>query len=218
MKQKKIQDYYEQLYELYPTISKSDIRKIMQFGLKSFTIHNNYGADVLLQNPNMWLYCGRMMKDSIKYFEYYKRKMIIKIKIKHKRLKIPWDGYYYFALFNKGYEDYKSQKKTKGRPKKFFNYGNVILYKFYDECNLKNSGAVSIFRITFNCDLGSKLYKPNFRTDKAELILERNPLTFKDILASNYKYQYITDYTKYKKTNKNKIHGKSKKSCEKHLG
>ena len=40
-------------------------------------------------------------------------------------------------------------------------------------------------------------------TDKAELVIKRDPLTFKDILASNYKYQFVTDYTKWKKKVKN---------------
>jgi hypothetical protein len=47
------------------------------------------------------------------------------------------------------------------------------------------------------------MYKPEFKTDKAEFVLEREPLTFKDILISNYQYQYITDYTKWKKKKKN---------------
>lgn len=199
MELKKAQDYYEQLYELYPDIPKRDISRIMQYGLKAFLMHNNYGGDVLLQSPSMWLYCGRLMKDPVKYFEYYKRKMIIKLRINHKRLEIPWDGYYYFSLHKNQYEEYLKQKNKRGRPKKYFKFGNVILYKYFDECNLRNSSAVAIFKILLHLDFGLSLYKPNFKSDKAELILERNPLTFKDILISNYKYQFITDYTKWKK-------------------
>ena len=203
MELKKIQDYYDKLFELYPDVPKRDIKRIMQFGLKSFLMHNNYGGDVLLQSPTMWLYCGRLMKDSIKYFEYYKRKMIIKLRINHKRLEIPWDGYYYFALYQTQYEKYLQQKNKRGRPKKHFDYENVILYKYFDECNLRNSNAVAIFKIPLHLDFGLSVYKPNFKSDKAELILERNPLTFKDILISNYKYQFITDYTKWKKKKNN---------------
>ena len=203
MELKKVQDYYEQLYELYPNVPKRDIKRIMQFGLKSFLLHNNYGGDVLLQSPTMWLYCGRLMKDSIKYFEYYKRKMIIKLRINHKRLEIPWDGYYYFALNKPQYEEYLKQKNKRGRPKKHFKFGNIILYKYFDECNLRNSSCVAIFKISLYIDFGLSLYKPNFETDEAQLILERNPLTFKDILISNYKYQFITDYTKWKKKKDN---------------
>lgn len=199
MELKKVQDYYEELYKLYPNIPKRDIKRIMQYGLKSFLMHNNYGGDVLLQNPTMWLYCGKFMNDSIKYFNYYRRKMITKLRICHKRFNIPWDGYYYFGLYKHQYQLYKNQKKRRGRPKKHFEYGNVVFYKFFDECNLRNSGAVAIFKISFRADFGTSLYKPDFKSDKAELVLERDPLTFKDILYSNYQYQFVTDYTKWKK-------------------
>lgn len=201
MELKKVQDYYEALFDLYPDVPKRDIKRIMQFGLKSFLLHNNYGGDVLLQNPSLWLYCGKLMKDSIRYFEYYKRKMIIKIRINHKRFEIPWDGYYYFGLLESQYQKYLNQKNKRGRPKKHFDFGNVLLYRYFDECNLRNSSAVAIFRISLQSDFGLSLYKPNFKTDKAELILEREPLTFKDILASNYDYQFVKDYTKWKKKN-----------------
>ena len=203
MELKKIQDYYEKLFELYPDVPKQDIKRIMQFGLKSFLLHNNYGADVLLQSPTLWLYCGNLMKDSIKYFNYYKRKMITKIRIKHRRLKIPWDGYYYFGLWQSQYENYLKQKNKKGRPKKHFNFGNVVLYKYFDECNLRNSNAVAIFKIPLLSDFGLSIYKKEFKTDKAELLLEKKPLTFNDILISNYNYQFITDYTKWKKKKNN---------------
>jgi hypothetical protein len=36
MELKKAQDYYEQLFELYPDIPKQDIKRIMQYGLKLF--------------------------------------------------------------------------------------------------------------------------------------------------------------------------------------
>lgn len=203
MELKKVQDYYEDLYKLYPNIPKRDIKRIMQFGLKSFLMHNNYGCDVLLQSPTLWLYCGKLMKDSIKHFEYYKQKMITKIRVNHKRLKIPWDGYYYFGLYKSQYTDYLSQKNSRGRPKKKFTYGDVILYKYFDECNLRNSNAIAIFKIFLGFDFGLSLYKPSFVSDKAELLMERNPLTFKDILVSNYKYKFITDYTKWKKKKDN---------------
>ena len=199
MELKKAQDYYEKLFELYPDIPKRDIQRIMQYGLKSFFMHNNYGADVLLHSPTMWLYCGKLMTDSIEYFNYYKRKMIMKLRICHKRYNIPWDGYYYFGLGTTQCEEYLKQKNKRGRPKKYFKYGNVVLYKYFDECNLRNSGPVLIFRIALQSDFGLSVYKPNFESDKAELILERPALTFKDILASNYRYQFITDYTKWKK-------------------
>lgn len=203
MELKKVQDYYEQLFELYPTIPQRDIKRIMQYGLKSFLQHNNQGGDVLINNNNIWLYCGKLMKDSLKYYEYYRRKMITKIRINHKKFQIPWDGYYYFGLTRNQYNKYLDQKNKKGRPKKYFTFDTVVFYKYFDECNLRNSGGVAIFRIPLYGDFGLSMYKENYTTDKAELILERDPLTFHDILTSNYDYQYVTDYTKWKKKKQN---------------
>jgi hypothetical protein len=129
--------------------------------------------------------------------------MIIKLRINHRRFEIPWDGYYYFGMNRNQYNEYLDQKNKRGRPKKHFKYGNIILYKYFDECNLRNSGAVAIFKVALQSDFGLSLYKPDFETDKAELVLEREPLTFNDVLTSNYKYQYITDYTKWKKKKDN---------------
>lgn len=192
MEVKTIQDYYQQLFDLYPDVPKGDIKRIMLYGLKSFMMHNNYGADVLIQNPHIWIYSGKLMSDSIRYYNYYRLKMIIKLRINYKRFQIPWDGYYYFALQKNQYQNYLAQKNKRGRPKKHFNYGNVILFKRYDECMLRYPNSYAIFKITFNSNLGYSLYKHDFKTDKAELVLEKSPMTFKDILTSNYRYEYIT--------------------------
>nr|DAR62396.1 MAG TPA: hypothetical protein [Bacteriophage sp.] len=44
------------------------------------------------------MYIGFLKKDSIKYYKYYIKKLARKIRILYKRMKIKWDGYYYFAL------------------------------------------------------------------------------------------------------------------------
>ena len=139
MELKKVQDYYEKLFSLYPDVPKRDIKRIMQFGLKSFLLHNNYGGDVLLQSPSFWMYCGKLMKDSVKYFEYYKRKMIIKLRINHRRLEIPWDGYYYFALSQNQYDNYLAQKNKKGRPKK--------VVSLFNEYSLYHARVLDITKI-----------------------------------------------------------------------
>jgi len=46
------------------------------------------------------------MNDSVKYFQYYKRKMRVKLRVLYKRKHIPWDGYYYFALTETEYNEY----------------------------------------------------------------------------------------------------------------
>lgn len=189
-KLKTIQDFYESMFEKYPTIPKQDIKRILQYGFKSLYLHNSYGGDTLINKKGFWFYCGRLMNDSIKYFEYYKRKMILKLRIMYKRNNIEWDGYYYFALTKKEYQEYLSQKNKRGRPKKKFTFLKVILYKMYDECNISESNRVALFRIPMPIDFGFSLYKEKLVTDQSELILVREPLKFQDILLTNYKFKY----------------------------
>ncbi len=189
-KEKSIQSFYEDIYKEYPNIPQSDIKRILQYGFKSLYLHNSYGGDTLINRKGFWFYCGYLMNDSLKYFEYYKKKMIIKMRIMYKRKNTQWDGYYYFALTQNQYNEYLGQKNKRGRPKKKFTFSKIILYKIYDECNISESNRVAIFKIPMPVDLGLSLYKEELTTDKAELILVREPLKFQDILQSNYNYQF----------------------------
>lgn len=141
------------------------------------------------------------MKDSLKWFDYYKRKMKVKLRVMYKRKQIKWDGYYYFALAKNQYEEYLAQTHTgRGRPKKNFLFENVYMYKIFDECSIINSGQVAIFKYPSTWDRGFTFYYPKLKTDKAQLVLIREPLKFKDILLSEYNYEFISDYLrKYKK-------------------
>lgn len=200
---KTIQDYYEQLYELYPNVPKEDVRRACQYGYKSLYLHNSYGGDTLISRNGFWFYCGQLMNDSFKYFNYYKRKIRTKLRIMYKRKHIQWDGYYYFALSQSQYDEYLSQKNKKGRPKKNFKFSKIVLYKIYDECNIVESNKVALFRVPYLIDFGFTQFKEEFITDKSELILVREPLTFDDILLSNYNYQFISDnLRKYNKKEK----------------
>lgn len=124
----------------------------------------------------------------------------------YKRKNIEWDRYYYFALTKNQYEAYLAQKHTgRGRPKKNFIFEKVIFYKIYDECSIAESNKIAIFRIPYSWDRGYSFYQVKLKTDKAELVLVREPLKFKDILLSENNYEFITDsFNKYKR----KQHGK----------
>ena len=200
MIQKTIQDYYQDICKEYPNIPEQDIKRILQYGWKSLYLHNSYGGDVLLNRLGFWFYSGQLMNNSIKYFNYYKRKMRVKLRVMYKRKKIPWDGYYYFALTENEYNEYLKQKNKRGRPRKNFTFSKVILYKIYDECNISESNRVAIFKVPLIMEFGFTIYKEQFQTSEAELILVRNPLKFDDVLLSKYNYQFISDdLRKYKK-------------------
>lgn len=191
MELKGVKDYYEEMYQLFPDVPKRDIQRILNFGFKSLYLHNSYGGDTLIQDSNFWCYIGKLRKDSIKHFIYYKNKLATKIRILYKRKKIPWDGYYYFALTENQYQNVLSQQKGKGRKRKHFNYGNQILYKILDECKLRYSNRKYIYRVPFISELGYSFYKENYNTGEAELIETRDVQKFKDILVTNYDYETL---------------------------
>lgn len=191
MEIKTIDDYVERLQQKYPLIPEKDIRRIIKFGWRSIYLANIYGGDVCLKNSKLWMYIGFMRKDSLKHFNYYVRKLAIKLRILYKRKKIKWDGYYYFALKDYQYEHYLSQKKRRGRPRKHFDFGTVMLYKIRGECELKEFSCRYIFRVSYDIDVGYKLLKKDFKTDKAELIEIREPMKFQDILTTNNKYEIL---------------------------
>ncbi len=191
MQIKTIKDYYEELYEKFPQVSKKDIQRIISYGWKSLYLHNSYGGDTFIQDKELWCYIGHLKKDSIQYFLYYIKKLSVKLRVLYKRNKIQWDGYYYFALTDKQYNEYINQKNKRGRPKKNFTFTKVFMYQILDECKIKEFGKRYIFRIPYISKVNFKFYVPKLVTDKAELIITREPLKFKDILVYENKYDFL---------------------------
>lgn len=191
MQVKRINDYYDELYERFPDVPKKDIVKILQYGWKSIYLHNVYGGDTLVKDNGFFFYIGRLYKDSLKHFKYYIDKMSIRIRVMFKRRKIEWDGYYYFALNDKRYEDYLSQKNKKGRKRKHFKFGDVYLYKIFDECKIKERYRRYIFRTKLPLEFGFTHFIKDYKTDAAELVLIREYPKFSDILLENNNYKYI---------------------------
>lgn len=191
MNVKTINDYYNSIQNLYPWIPIQDIKKILNFGWKSFYLHNSYGGDVLIRDNEFWMYVGYIYKDSIKHYDYYVRKLCLKLRITAQRKDVPWDGYYYFCLTDKQYASYLKQKNGRGRPRKYYTFGKVKFFKLLDECKVNGHALKYIFKTTFNADFGYSYYIENFKSDKFELILEREPQKLKDILIDNNDYEIL---------------------------
>lgn len=190
-KYKEAKDYIDKAKELFPGITKHDLKLILNYGLRVMYMMNSFGVDTLITDQTTWIYTGYLMKDSIKYFHYYKNKMIKKLRLLYKMKGIQWDGYYYFAIGKKQYEEVTSQQKTRGRKKKIFNYGKIRLFKIFDECNLSEFEDYYVYKVPMPVDFGFSSIRDNFTTKNAELILERQPLKFKDILLENKNYKYL---------------------------
>lgn len=188
---KYIKDYYDIIFQKYPTVHKNDIKRILNFSWKSLYLHNSYGGDTLLIDNDLWMYIGMLQKDSLKHFLYYIKKLTVKLRVLYKRKNIEWDGYYYFALTDKQYNEYLAQKKERGRPRKYFTFNKIYLYQILDECKIQEHEKRYIFKVPFISQIKLKWYSEKLVTDKAELIISRDPLKFKDILVYNNNYEFI---------------------------
>lgn len=190
-KDKYLKDYYQQIYEIFPTILKSDINRILNFCWKSLYLHNSYGGDVLVSDNTFWCYFGNLKKKSLSHFYYYIRKLTVKLRVLYKRKKIEWDGYYYFALSDSQYQRYLDQKNKTGRPKRRFKFGSVYAYQILDECKINEHYKRYIFKVPFITYIKQKIFLRDFESDKAQLILTRDSLKFKDILIHDNEYEFL---------------------------
>ncbi len=186
----KIKDYYTQIYAQFPKVSQKDIKTILSYCWKSLYLHNSYGGDVAINDNDLWCYIGKLKGNALKHYFYYKCKLAIKLRILYKRKKIPWDGYYYFALTERQYQQYLSQKNVKGRPKKYFDLDKVFMYQILDECRITESSKKYIFRTAPLIPIKLRYYVQHLHAE-IELVQIRKPLKFKDIVVYGNKYEFI---------------------------
>lgn len=191
MKIKTIKDYYEIMYSKFPDVPKEDIKRILNYGWKSLYLHNSYGGDTFIQGNGLWCYIGNLKKTALEHFHYYIKKLTIRLRVLYNKRKTKWDGFYYFALQENQYQEYLSQINKKGRPKKYFTFNKIVLYKLLDECKIKEYSGKYIFRIPYLSELSYRIFLDTLKTDKAELIITREPLKFKDILTYSNKYDIL---------------------------
>lgn len=136
MQFKKIDDYVDKVAEKFPTVPKKSIRRILEFGSRSFYMHSYYGGDVLLKSPYFTLYCGRMFASNLMFYAYWKLKFQIKYRFTYARRKPTYSGFYYFGLTDDAYKEYKNQLSSKSQRRKKVIFKDIYLYKILDECVL----------------------------------------------------------------------------------
>lgn len=190
-KDKTIQDYYQIIQDKFPQVSIADIKRILNFSWRSLYLHNSYGGDTFITDKDIWCYIGYLKYDPIKHFSYYIKKLALKLRVLYKRKKILWDGYYYFALSQREYDKYIGNVKKRGRPKKKFTFENIVLYQILDECKIQEFNKQYIFRIPYIDTVKLKFFVPKIITDKAQLIITRDPLKFKDIMTYYNNYDVL---------------------------
>lgn len=180
-----INDYIPVLQEQFKGVTRHDIKLILSFLWKSVYLHNSYGGDVLIWGDSLWYYIGKIQGTPLQHFHYYKKKLIIKIRLNYRRKKNPRSGYYYFGLTDDQYANYLQQQSNK-----YFISKNIFLYQILEECKVKESDKKYIFRTPYSDTTSFKIMIKDFKGE-VELIEVRNSLKFKDILVENNKYEFI---------------------------
>lgn len=181
-------DYVDLIHSEFPDISKQDIKLIIDYGWRLIYIACMFGCPVLIQSQKykFWFYIGQLFKDSLKHFNYYRRKLIQKIAFLYKRTKQTSD-YYYVAL-NK--EEYDKFFKKKGRKRKKFDLTNKMIFQSQDACEIYYFNCICILKFSY-IDVGFRYYKKNITITNPEIVLMKNPSTFEDILVMNNDYKLI---------------------------
>ena len=186
MKLTKIDDYVDAVWEQHPDLSREEIKRILVYGWKMILQYISFGNDVSMISNHFFLFIGKIPSSALAAFNNYCYKLAKRIQYMFMRTKSTWDGYYYFARSESQYMDYLKQSK-----KKYKTFPNVILYKILDECKIKEHSKSYIFRLAEDKTAWYQKFYKEIKTDKAELIIQRDPLKMKDLLTSQNKFKYI---------------------------
>ena len=183
---KYVDDYIDALQEKYPTVLKSDIKKIVNYGFRLMFKLVRRGLDVQIQNKNFWFYVGELTNDGVKHYHYYKRKLLLKIRYifeqKHK-----WDGYYYVAVPDEYYD-----KLTKNRPIKTVTLEKVTLFKCLDASKVYYNNMKHFIKVKAKVDLGYQYYKDKVTLKQVKLVYSReNALKLKDLMIDSKNYNIV---------------------------
>lgn len=181
---KRTDDYIDELCQKYPNILRSDIKKIVNYGFRMMFRLIRRGLDIQLQNGDLWFYVGKLSKDSIKHFNYYRLKLQLKIRYIFENY-YNWDGYYYFAVP----DDCVFNKRNRINSLKL---KKVTFFKCLDAAKVYYYHAKYFVKIKAITDLGYKYYRDETTIKNAELIYTReNTVKFKDILLDSGNYDIL---------------------------
>ena len=186
MKITKIDDYVDVVCEKYPELSKEEVKRILVYGWKMILQYISFGNDVQILSPKFFFFIGQIPVSALAAFNNYCYKLAKRIQYMFKRTKSEWDGYYYFARNETQYADYLKQNK-----RKYKIFKNVKLYRLLEECKISEHSCQYIFRLSEDRTTWMTKFYPEIKTDKAELIIQRDPLKMQDILVSQNKFKYI---------------------------
>lgn len=173
MEFKKIDDYVDKVAERFPTIPKKSIRRILEFGSRSFYAHTYYGCDVLLKSKYYTMYCGRIFSNNLDFYKYWLIKNKIKLRFKYSRKKPPYSGYYYFGMTEEEYKEYKKLLTSKTKRRKKLTFSNIYMFKMLEEAVLYRHNT-RFFKVAVKEEGQFKYFYKEFITRDYEYIGKRN--------------------------------------------
>ena len=153
----------------------------------------------MLHSPYFTMYIGKIFNDKLKFFNYRILKESIKLRIKYKRAKTQWDGYYYFGLSDEEFEQYLTNfrefgqgNKSKGARRRKITFPKIKCYKLLEECKIHPINK-HIFKLKYPEDVGFTFWKENYATYNAQYILRRKddewePIEYK---TTRYGNKYV---------------------------
>lgn len=181
-------DYYDKLYEMFPDVPKENIRAAVKYGWQKFYGYNLEGCDMVIKDGksnDFWMYIGELYGEALKHFQYYRMKLIRKIREKYRRKhknETP-DNVYYIPIPIDAYN------KAMNNKLKFY---HRYVYKIMDEAKIRIINPIYIFKIKLPFYAG-KSFKLNFiDLNNAELMYIRDhALTMNDLKIESKNYEYV---------------------------
>lgn len=167
MKIKNVNDYVDEVHKKFDKLDREEIRKILMYGFKIYNYINYYGGDVILTDKNILkflMYTGKLYNNFERYYSYYLQKMKTKLRILDKRKKEKWDGYYYFGLTSKMYEQLEEQINDD-----IIMLDNVMLFRLEKELKIHNQYKY-FYKIKYPKYKGYSLFMPILEIEKSKLI------------------------------------------------
>ena len=186
MKITKVENYVDRVWQKFPELTRDEVKRILVYGWKMILQYVRAGNDVSMMTNKEFMFIGQIPQSRLAVFNNYCYKLSRRIAYMFQRTKSKWDGYYYFARTENQYLDYLTQNK-----KKYKVFKNVFLYKLLEECKIKEHSCSYIFRLSEDKTSWMQKFYPEIKTDKAELIIQRDALNMQDILVSENKFKYI---------------------------
>lgn len=186
MKTTTVNDYVKEVAEKFPELTESEVKRILVYGWKMILQYVIAGMDISIVTPKTFFFIGTIPNTALGAFKKYCKKLGQRIAYMFQRTKSQWDGYYYFTRSENQYKDYLKQSR-----KKYKVFKDVFLFKLLDEAKVKDSSAPYIFRLSEDKTSLMRKYYSEIKTDKAELIIQRDALNMNDLMVSYNKYKYI---------------------------